>query len=272
MVADLSKPLQLRGLANFDKADVRRFFWVNNRRLVYDAQDLQSWRETGNGGLFAIDLDGSHFVRLIAAQFDFHQENTGSIIKSRILPTTYVFHSTLPGDTDDVVVAEYAFLQSDPYNEDHVRLVRLNTRTQEQRDLLDNQPPWVHWWLLDGDGHPRIAVSTHKNIWRVHYREKGSPAWKVLDEKDALDPAAIGPSFIGFDDLLLPGRAPDRLLEACRGVSAPMPRIFARSAVRQSAGYRAAWRQLRVPNPIARCGAAGAVGAEELLGPEPGRF
>jgi len=50
MVADLSKPLQLRGLANFDKADVRRFFWVNNRRLVYDAQDLQSWRETGNGG------------------------------------------------------------------------------------------------------------------------------------------------------------------------------------------------------------------------------
>src|SRR5258706_526363 len=68
-----------------------------------------------------------------------------------------------------------------------------------------------------------------------------------------------------------PGRAPDRLLEACRGVSAPMPRIFARSAVRQSAGYRAAWRQLRVPNPIARCGAAGAVAAEELLGPEPGR-
>ncbi|HWM71002.1 MAG TPA: prolyl oligopeptidase family serine peptidase [Steroidobacteraceae bacterium] len=207
MVADLSKPLQLRGLANFDKADVRRFFWVNNRRLVYDAQDLQSWRETGNGGLFAIDLDGSHFVRLIAAQFDFHQENTGSIIKSRILPTTYVFHSTLPGDTDDVVVAEYAFLQSDPYNEDHVRLVRLNTRTQEQRDLLDNQPPWVHWWLLDGDGHPRIAVSTHKNIWRVHYREKGSPAWKVLDEKDALDPAAIGPSFIGFDDLLYAWKA-----------------------------------------------------------------
>jgi len=41
----------------------------------------------------------------------------------------------------------------------------------------------------------------------VHYREKGSPAWKVLDEKDALDPAAIGPSFIGFDDLLYAWKA-----------------------------------------------------------------
>jgi hypothetical protein len=168
MVADLSKPLQLRGLAAFDTADVRRFFWVNNRRLVYDGQDLQSWRETGNGGLFAIDLDGSHFVRLIAATFDFYQGKTASGIKSRTLPTTYVFHSPLPGDTDDVVVAEYAFLQSDRYHADHVRLVRLNTRTQEQRDLVDNQPPWVLRWLLDRDGAARIAISEHKNIRRVH--------------------------------------------------------------------------------------------------------
>ena len=202
MVADLSKPLQLRSLAGFDRADVRNFAWVNNRRLVYDAQDLQSARQLGNGGLFAIDLDGSHFEGLIAAQFGFQPEHTGSLLRSKILPTTYVFHSELPGDTDDVVVAEYAFLQSDPYNPDHIRLVRLNTRTHKQRDLVENQPPWVQAWLLDGDGEPRIAISKHKNIQRVHYRDKGSTNWKVLDERDAFDPAALDPRFIGFDDLL----------------------------------------------------------------------
>jgi hypothetical protein len=97
MVADLSKPLQLRGLAAFDRADIRNFSWVNNQRLVYDAHDLQSSRETGNGGLFAIDRDGSHFERLIAAQWDFQQEHTGSYIKSKILPATYVLHGTCPG-------------------------------------------------------------------------------------------------------------------------------------------------------------------------------
>jgi dipeptidyl aminopeptidase/acylaminoacyl peptidase len=202
MVADLSKPLQLRGLAAFDRADIRNFSWVNNQRLVYDAHDLQSSRETGNGGLFAIDRDGSHFERLIAAQWDFQQEHTGSYIKSKILPATYVLHGTLPGDTDDVVVAEYAFLNTDPYNPDHVRLVRLNTRTHQQRDLVEHQPPWARWWVLDGDGDARIAISLHKNIQRVHYREKGSDAWKVLDESDVLDPAALDPEFIGFDDLL----------------------------------------------------------------------
>jgi len=202
MVADLNQPLQLRGLAAFDRADVRNFAWVNNRRLVYDVQDLQSARQLGNGGLFAIDLDGSHFEPLIAAGFGYQQEQTGSLVKSKVLPTTYLFHSSLPGDTDDVVVAEYAFLQSDPYNPDHVRLVRLNTRTHHQRDLVENQPPWVHEWLLDGDGEPRIAISKRKNIQRVHYREKGSASWKVLDERDAFDPAALDPRFIGFDDLL----------------------------------------------------------------------
>jgi len=72
--------------------------------------------------------------------------------------------------------------------------------------LLDNQPPWFAG-ASGRDGHPRIAVSRHKNIWQVHYREKGSAAWKVMDEKDALDPAAIGPSFIGFDDLLYAWKA-----------------------------------------------------------------
>src|SRR5258706_391220 len=52
-VADLSKPFALHDVAAFSEADVRQFFWVNDRRLVYDAEDLHSDRQTGNGGLWA---------------------------------------------------------------------------------------------------------------------------------------------------------------------------------------------------------------------------
>ncbi len=210
MVADLSKPLQLRGLAAFDRADVRRFYWVNNHRLAYNAFDLRSDRETGNGGLFAIDLDGSHFERLIAAQWDFHQEHTGTMVKSKILPSDYIFESTLPGDSDDVVVAEYVFAPQQSnvpdYTIDHVRLIRLNTRTHELRDLLDKQPPWVTEWLLDPRGEARIGISIHKNVRRVHYRDKGSTDWKVIDEKEDLDRTGLYPVQIGFDDLLFATR------------------------------------------------------------------
>jgi dipeptidyl aminopeptidase/acylaminoacyl peptidase len=203
MVADLSKPLQLHSLVAFERFDVRQFFWVNNRRLAYNVQDLQAEMKPGNGGLFAIDLDGSHSVQLIAAQFGFRQEVTATTLRyRRVLPTSYVFHSTLPGDTDDVVVAEYAYSESDRDKLDHVRLVRLNTRTQEPRDLVDHQPPRVRWWLLDGDGDARVAVSRDKGVKQVHYREKGSPEWKMLDQKDQFDPAALSPRFIGFDDVL----------------------------------------------------------------------
>lgn len=205
LVADLTKPIELHPLASFSGADVRRFFWVNNRRLAYDGQDLRSGEETGYGGLFAVDRDGSDAVQLIAATFDFHQEITGSQIRSRILPTTHVFASTVPGETDDVIVAELVSKPSDR-SLDHLRLIRLNTRSREQHSLLDRQPPWVQHWLLDADGDPRIAVSWHEGIQRVHHRGKGSPDWKLLDEKNEFDPQAMDPRFIDMDDGLYVAR------------------------------------------------------------------
>ena len=41
-VADLAKPLELRGLVSIRSGDVTYFSWVNSRRLVYGGEDLQS--------------------------------------------------------------------------------------------------------------------------------------------------------------------------------------------------------------------------------------
>jgi len=213
-VADLSKPFELREVGAFSDADVRRFFWVNNRRLVYDAVDLRSDRQTGNGGLWAVDWDGSHFVQLIAADFRFHQEVTGTSITSRVLPTTHAFFSSLPGDVDDIVVAEYVFRRPGfirtnlIYNPDYVRLIRLNTRSREKHDYLDKELAWVRQWVLDQDGDPRIAISINDNVRTVSYREKGSKEWRTLDQRDPYDPGILVPLFIDPDDGLYAMRGP----------------------------------------------------------------
>jgi len=210
LVADAAKPLGLQVLASFSDGDVRRFFWVNNRRLVYDGEDLQSDFQTGNGGLYAVDVDGSHFRRLIASDFRFRPEQIGSNIVSSVLPTTYVFYSTLPGESDDVLVEEAVFpsttLLSDRFHPDHTVLMRLNTRSSEHHGMLERQPHWVTQWLLDPDGEPRIAMSWHEGTQRVYYREKGEANWKLLDEKSEFDPQALQPVFIGSDSSLYVGR------------------------------------------------------------------
>lgn len=41
-LADTATPQRRIGVARFDDADVRSFHWVNDRRLVFDAIDLQA--------------------------------------------------------------------------------------------------------------------------------------------------------------------------------------------------------------------------------------
>ncbi len=187
-VADLAKPLELRGLVSIRSGDVTYFSWVNSRRLVYGGEDLQSDQDVFPV-LSAIDWDGSH--QRIELQ---------DPLERRV-------YSTLPGDTDDVVVARYIGTTGTRRDLQEIQLARVNTRTREVRWLLESQPPWTQHWLLDGDGDPRIAISTHENIRRVYYRERSSTQWRLLDEKAALDPAALDPTFIGFDDFLYAKRA-----------------------------------------------------------------
>jgi len=116
MVEDLSKPLATARPGQFDKANVRRFFWVNNRRLVYDAQDAAivgatagaSSRSTWTG--VAFPSADRRPVRLSIRRTPQHHQVPNPA-------DDVLFHSTLPGDTDDVVVADTRSLQSDPYNE-----------------------------------------------------------------------------------------------------------------------------------------------------------
>ncbi len=71
LVAGTSNLADLRTIAAYVDADIRDFYWVNDRRLVYSVMDLQEKTSVANGGLFAIDRDGSDERTLIAASFRF---------------------------------------------------------------------------------------------------------------------------------------------------------------------------------------------------------
>jgi len=88
---DLSKTAATARPGQFDKPTSDDFL-VNNRRLCTTRKTCNRGGRPQRG-LFAIDLEG-RIRPLIAAQFDFHQENTGSIIKSE--------------SCDDVCIPQYA--------------------------------------------------------------------------------------------------------------------------------------------------------------------
>jgi dipeptidyl aminopeptidase/acylaminoacyl peptidase len=211
-VADLGKPFELRLIAGFSDANVRGIYWVNDRRLAYDAAAVKPGTQTGNGGLWAIDWDGSDPVQLVAANFNSNRAaaptGTNILPPPHLLPTTYVFFSELPGDSDEVVVAYYVFRigtvfrTSQLFNPDYVQLNRLNTRTGELHPMLEKELDSITEWRLDREGQPRIAVSVRDNVRKVQYREKGSTDWKILDQRTPYDPDAMYPVFIGYDDTL----------------------------------------------------------------------
>jgi hypothetical protein len=205
VVADTDKLTEMRQIVGYTNADVRDFHWVNDRRIVYSVTDLQAKVSVANGGLFAIDRDGSNDRELISTSFNFRQERTGSYVRSRILPPTDVFFSTVPGNTDDIIVADYKFQKNDRFNADRIVLLRLDTRTQEQHPLLDTQPEQITQWFLDPDGEPRVGVSVRDGLRRVYIRDSNEKDWRLVESKPELAPGVFHPQLVGYNGDLYTG-------------------------------------------------------------------
>lgn len=202
IVGDTSKLTDMRQIAGYTNADVRGVHWVNEHRLVFSVVDLQQRISVGNGGLFAIDRDGTGERELIAPSFEFHQANTGSWVKSRVLPTTDIFFDTLPGETDDILVSDLKFQRADRYNIDRSVLLRLNTRTGESHPVLDSQPPQITRWYVDPDGEPRVGIAERDGLRKVYIRSASNADWRLADSRPPLSAGAPEPMLVGYDGQL----------------------------------------------------------------------
>jgi dipeptidyl aminopeptidase/acylaminoacyl peptidase len=207
-IIDMAAPERIETLALMEDVDVHSVHWVTDDRLVFDIIDWTGERATANGGLFAVDRDGSHFLPLIAPTFRFHQDVTGSAIHSRELPATYTFFAVTHDGSGDVIVADNLFSQTDPFNVRARVLYRLDTRSRELRSLTMGQPPGVIDWILDGSDAPRIATA-YVDGRRIVYQRGADPRqWIALGDFDRYRSLEFLPRFVAFDEALYAQHGP----------------------------------------------------------------
>ncbi|HEX7982681.1 MAG TPA: prolyl oligopeptidase family serine peptidase [Duganella sp.] len=192
----------VKGVGSFSDADIGRFDWVNDERLVFTATD----RTVGQGdaryapGLYAANRDGSKFIQLASrAGKPFITDGGGTAIHSReLLPwNTYLLGQPTRQDSEFVYVTHPAI--QGPGQIDHVDLQRLNTLTGRYTSF--KRPGESMSWLLDQNGEPRLTTTVEDGVSTIHYRDPGKDQeWRklvsfnsVTGGKGAFTPLSFGP-------------------------------------------------------------------------------
>jgi dipeptidyl aminopeptidase/acylaminoacyl peptidase len=204
VVVPAANPAKATIVARSDVADITWVGWVNDDRLVFFTQDLQGDHELADlqGGLFAVNRDGSAQVPLISGNWRYRQDNTGSSIHSKLLPAKFTFITTGKDGSDDIVVGDREFDRVDQHMS-QLTPFRLNTRTRELSRLIDvGLPNHAMEWLIDEDGAPRVFTSFDKGRRIVYYRDADGKDWKEIGNFDAVTNEGFYPRFMGFDNVL----------------------------------------------------------------------
>lgn len=173
-------------VAAFEDADIGRFYWVNNKRLLFSLYDRQSAQaDTRFGwGLYAVDLDGSNFKQLVERSSGWGEETK----VRRALPWNTYF---LNGERN--IESDYVFVTQDEHGVSH--LLRLNTRTGHTEKF--DRPGNTTQWLIDQTDTPRVAVTVDKNLQAVHYKDPVTSIWRKLQEFDTYLGSGISPYAFG---------------------------------------------------------------------------
>ncbi len=202
-VADIATPTKFIGIARFDDADVNNFGWINDGRLWFDATDHQAVAgDQIANGLFAVNVDGSGFAKLIERQYE---RRAGAVDRGVLPSNRNRFVQAATDGSDDVIIQRYEYVSEEAPLES--KLLRLNTKTREARSITPvNAPGAVQSWLLDRNGEPRVALtSNHRTDITTYWRNPANGEWVKLNSFDALDPAPSSyvPVAVDFEGQLL---------------------------------------------------------------------
>jgi dipeptidyl aminopeptidase/acylaminoacyl peptidase len=181
---------QSRIVASFNDADVWRFDWTSDDRLVFNVIDLESGSAEDRRyapGLFSVKADGDEFRWLVRrrgrAVTDGRQRDDRALEWHHTL-----LHVPLqqPGvEPDEVVIGELAFGRD---TLEAVRPLWLNTRSGRTRPLdVGDAPKGITHWLFDSKGDARVARRDAAGRVALHWRPPGQAAWQRLYERDAFE-------------------------------------------------------------------------------------
>jgi dipeptidyl aminopeptidase/acylaminoacyl peptidase len=173
--------------------------------VLESAANTVPWRQ---GGMFAIDRDGSNARRLVSPL------GTGDAIVLR--PRYSIFLQAIGEGSDDVIVA------GNDNNFDALDVYRLNTRSARKTLLSLESPGDSRAWILDKSGVPRATVSQVRTRVASYWRAGDTAKWQKMFEGELTEPgsAVFG---IDFDGSMLVSTYAARSLPTAQGGVAPSP-------------------------------------------------
>jgi dipeptidyl aminopeptidase/acylaminoacyl peptidase len=174
-ILDLEKRALSR-LTGVTATDVDSFFWLGNDRIIFSTGDRQGFEFRGDGGLYAVNIDGSSSREL------------NKPIRARLGEGQRVLRTFQPagrvrGSKDEI------YIRSNERSADTIDLFQLNTRTGRKTLLTFDSPGKVQRWVTDKDSVPRAAVTSDSDKMKgaFMYRDDVKSPWQKLYEWDLLE-------------------------------------------------------------------------------------
>jgi dipeptidyl aminopeptidase/acylaminoacyl peptidase len=187
-------------VASFKDADIGRFRWVNENRVVFDLEvELTGPNVTDRGsGLFAVNADGSAFRQLVVTTSNAIQ------LSARETENLLPWHTYLWGSTqkkEGPVVYVMAIEDFSDNKIDHLKLRRLNTETSRIEEV--EAPLHSYDWLFDKDDVLRAVVTRENLVETLMYRDNAGATWRKLHAADVYKGDAMTPKALTPDGRLL---------------------------------------------------------------------
>jgi dipeptidyl aminopeptidase/acylaminoacyl peptidase len=211
-VLDLqSAELKPTRAAQFSDADVSRFDWVDDERIIFSVLDLQAGSGEDNRtapGLWAVRYDASELLELIERQ------GRAIVQEGRTRGRTLDWNHTLlhvpvasedrqGARADEVIVGE---LNGQGRELESITPLWLNTRTGATRRYENlGRPIGVLAWWFTPQGEPRLVLTGERGRTAYHWFTpdgRGGGAWKQIAEGTLLNPPPA-PAWVGSDELYL---------------------------------------------------------------------
>lgn len=182
---------------NYDIINPR---WVNNHRVVFSVSKGAevTASENDGGGLFAVNLDGSHFRTLVVTA---KEARAGKEYKP------YSIVKMVGDDSEEIIVTNNARGRSVELGA--TDLYRLDSVTGRASLLTFNNPGKVGSWLLDHHNVARIAISNAVNPdnrriqQTVFYRASEQAAWQRIYQAYYDEGTELLPLAFDFDNQTL---------------------------------------------------------------------
>ena len=167
----------LKVIASFSDADVGRFDWVNDGRLLYDTHDGHTAQGAMRyaGGLSAVNADGSGRVDLARVSDGPPAPNA----RNKLPVNTFMLDQAGAQDSDWVYVGSYQFNPDTSIKQ--VDLTRVNT-VSGAAQVVDGPAHARRWWL-DAAGRPALALTVANRIETLHYLDPGTGRWRPLGSR-----------------------------------------------------------------------------------------